>query len=332
MYNVLKYINDNTLLVEEDNAVFIAKVIAIDDIDIYKTLFTINNPNIVKFIGTATIDNQLCVIEEYIKGVTLERYIENNSLSDDNIVNIVLQVCNGLEQIHNNGIVHRDINPSNIMITPDNRAVIIDFGISRVEKKGKSADTQILGTQGYAAPEQYGFSQTSAKADIYSIGVLINYMKTGALPNATLCDGWLGDVVTKCIQIDEARRYSSISDLTKAISNRGHMFSFFNTIPGFRQRKWWHILIASIYYFAFVFLLYIAIDMAESTQIAFYYSMVILFMLGVPVPILTNFLDWTNRVNGVKNNSRSTKIVTQVLLAILSCIIATVFIILSPVQ
>lgn len=333
MYNVLKNINETTMLVEKENFIYIAKVISLEDVPMYKMLMTINNPNIVGFFGTDVINDRFCIIEEYVQGITLEQYYNANrsSITDNDIVNIILQVCNGLEAVHNNGIVHRDINPSNIMITGNGTVKIIDFGISRINKNNQQTDTHILGTQGYAAPEQFGFAQTSAKADIYSLGVLINYLKTGYIPNAVHADGWLGDVVNKCTQIDETKRYSNISDLVGALSKKGHLLRFFSIVPGFRKKIWWHILIASLYYISFVFFTYIMIDMAESLRMTICYFMVDIFLLGMPVPILTNFLDWTNRLSFVRNNSRSTKIVIQVLLTIMCLIISAVFIILSSV-
>lgn len=332
MYNVLKNINNTTMLVEQDNLVYIAKVIAIDDVDMYKRLMNINNPNIVHFFGTEVVDDKLCVIEEYVQGITLEEYYNRykSTLDDQKIVDIIKQVCNGLEAVHNYGLVHRDINPSNIMIAGNGVVKIIDFGISRISKSNQQTDTQILGTQGYAAPEQYGFSQTNAKSDIYSIGVLINYLKTGYIPSVVHADGWLGDIVSKCTQIDEARRYSNISDLLVALSKRGHVMQLFSIIPGFRQKKWWHIIVATLYYAFFVLIMYAMIDMADGIKQAVCYTMVGIFGLALPVPILTSFLDWTNRLSMIKNSSRSTKAVLQVMLVIICLIISTVFIILSP--
>lgn len=68
----------------------------------------------------------------------------------------------------------------------------------RTVKRNQSCDTEILGTQGFTAPEQFGFHQTGPKADIYSMGVLINVMATGCLPGVQLVNGWLSEIVLKC--------------------------------------------------------------------------------------------------------------------------------------
>ncbi len=98
---------------------------------------------------------------------------------------ITLQLCNALWMLHKLGAVHRDIKPENVIVR-GSEAVLIDFDASRIFKSEMSHDTQILGTTGYAAPEQYGISQTDERADIYSVSVLLNIMLTGKHPSK----GW----------------------------------------------------------------------------------------------------------------------------------------------
>lgn len=102
------------------------------------------------------------------------------------------QLCQALAPLHRENIVHRDIKPENIVLGADSQVYLIDFGIARFEKAGRSADTTLLGTHGYAAPEQFGFCQSDARADIYSLGVVLNQVVTGAFPNAARADGLLG--------------------------------------------------------------------------------------------------------------------------------------------
>ena len=86
-----------------------------------------------------------------------------------------MQICKALGILHNSGIVHRDIKPENILVR-GTEAVLIDFDAARLVKPEHRTDTQIMGTTGYAAPEQFGFSQTDARADIYSLGIVFNEM------------------------------------------------------------------------------------------------------------------------------------------------------------
>ena len=197
--------------------------------------------------------------EEYVNGVTLEEYIsKKGALPDEEVRSIALGICNGLRAVHSIGIVHRDINPNNVMLDSNGIVKIIDFGISRTYKAETHKDTHILGTQGYAAPEQYGFAQTGATADIYSLGVLINYMKTLALPGEALTQGTFRPIVEKCTKIDETLRYSSVEELSAAIEGR-HIPEK-SRAPGFRSNVWWHKLIASVYYLlvAFFYVAYLA--------------------------------------------------------------------------
>ena len=117
--------------------------------------------------------------------------------------------------------MHRDLKPSNVLLNENMEVKIIDFGISRTVKRNQSCDTEILGTQGFTAPEQFGFHQTGPKADIYSMGVLINVMATGCLPGVQLVNGWLSEIVLKCTQIDETNRYKNIDDLLEIINESG---------------------------------------------------------------------------------------------------------------
>ena len=112
--------------------------------------------------------------------------------------------------------VHRDVKPENIILRGDN-AVLIDFNAARLHKPEASADTQILGTVGFAAPEQYGLSQSDLRSDIYSLGVLINVMLTGEHPSKKLVEGRMGRVVQRCTQVNPAKRYQTILSLMEAI-------------------------------------------------------------------------------------------------------------------
>ena len=108
-----------------------------------------------------------------------------------------------------------------------------------------------MGTAEYAAPEQFGFSQSDARTDIYALGILLNILITGCFPKDVLCSGSAARVVTKCTQMDPARRYSSVLQLKSVlryISDKPvkHLYPFLP--PGFRTMTWWKIIIALIMY------------------------------------------------------------------------------------
>ncbi|MCM1256313.1 MAG: protein kinase [Roseburia sp.] len=98
-------------------------------------------------------------------------------LPETESLDVAGQILEGLDVIHRLKLVHRDINPQNIVISSDGVVKIIDFGIGRMYKELQGRDTEFLGTAGYAAPEQFGFSQSDARTDIYSVGVILNFGK-----------------------------------------------------------------------------------------------------------------------------------------------------------
>ena len=101
-------------------------------------------------------------------------------------------MCKALWVLHSLGAVHRDVKPENIILR-GSEAVLIDFDAARLYKPEESGDTQVLGTTGFAAPEQYGLSQTDRRADIYAVGILMNVMLTGEHPSGGwLLAGWAG--------------------------------------------------------------------------------------------------------------------------------------------
>lgn len=115
-----------------------------------------------------------------------------------------------------------------------------------------------MGTPGYAAPEQFGFSQSDPRTDIYAVGVLLNVLLTGKLPHEQHCDGVYGKIVSKCIQIDSKQRYMSMEELRNAVRNKvedqSAADSFIKKIPGIRSKRTPVVVISVIgYIFAIIF-------------------------------------------------------------------------------
>lgn len=156
------------------------------------------------------------VLEEYVQGDTLAFLLERKPLEEDWAAKIMLQLCQALKALHGVGAVHRDIKPENILIRGSD-AVLIDFDASRVCNGERDMDTQIMGTTGYAAPEQYGFSQTDARVDIYAMGVLFNEMLTKEHPSKRLAAGRFRRVIERCIEVNVDKRFSDAAQLEQAI-------------------------------------------------------------------------------------------------------------------
>ncbi len=328
MYKIIHKLNDTTCYALKDNTIFVLKKIDPSDIDTYKKLIAIKSPNIARHYEFACVDNTNYVVEEYIKGITLKEYCEkNHPLQKSEIIRIATSICNGLNEIHQSKIVHRDITPTNIMMDESNNPVIIDFGISRITKPNMTKDTQILGTYGYAAPEQFGFSQTDQKADIYSMGVLINYMATLKLPNEQLPDNDLSIVIEKCMEMDTNKRYADISKLSNALNKR-HIESIIRSIPGFRQGKGWHIILASVYYAMLPIMFYILFDSGKSPIVSIANITAGILDLVLTIPIAFNFKNWIERWSFTRKLPKSGKVAVQVGLIFVCVIISLVFIVM----
>lgn len=179
---------------------------------VYRRLLGVSCPHLPRILDLAEEDGKVAVLEEYVNGDTLDFLLEGGPLPPDLARSVALQVCRGLYVLHSLDAVHRDVKPENVILRGD-EAVLIDFDASRVIKAEQGRDTVVLGTTGYAAPEQYGISQTDGRADIYSLGVMLNIMLTGRHPSRDLASGKLGRVVQRCTQINPRKRYKSILDL-----------------------------------------------------------------------------------------------------------------------
>ena len=331
-YEILKEMNPRMKLALADGSLYVLKEIGLEDTEMYQKLIRLDCKNIVRFYDTVAQDGRFYAVEEFINGgSTLREYMERRGpLSDLETKNIALQICNGLKQVHKLGIVHRDINPNNIMLAADGTVKIIDFGISRTVKRNQSCDTEILGTHGFTAPEQFGFHQTGPKADIYSMGVLINVMATGCLPGVQLVNGWLSEIVLKCTQIDETNRYRNMDDLILDLERRSKLQRLLRTVPGFRKAIWWHQLIAVLYDIALLFFLIVAMSTAHSLLDALCTFGFFFFGYAVPVPIRTNYRDWTHRIARLQNKTKSQRIWIQISLTALAQVLSVLCIIASP--
>ena len=159
---------------------------------------------------------RMLVLEEYVAGDTLDLLLQAGPLTVRQARDISLQLCRGLYVLHSLGWVHRDIKPENVILRGD-QAVLIDFDAARNYVPGKEQDTMILGTVGYAPPEQYGLTETDFRSDIYAMGVLINEMLTGCHPSQTLAKGRWGRIISRCTMIQPDKRFTSVKDLMEAL-------------------------------------------------------------------------------------------------------------------
>ncbi|MCR5742203.1 MAG: protein kinase [Lachnospiraceae bacterium] len=165
-------------------------------------------------------DNCLIVIEDFIEGKTVEEMLEGGAICEKLALSIVIDVCKILEVMHGlkTPIIHRDIKPSNIIITPEGDVYLLDMNVAKWFDPDKNDDTRYLGTRVYAAPEQvgYGMTASSAKSDVYALGVLLNVMTTGRFPKELRATGKLWNIIERCICLDAQERIS-VTDLIEAL-------------------------------------------------------------------------------------------------------------------
>lgn len=317
-FEIIKEFNSSTRLVNIDGYFRIVKEITFADVEIYQKMTRIEHQNLAGVYGVYTNDVKYYAVCEYVQGVSIEEYVENGgTFSDTYIRKIISAVCDGLEELHKNNIIHRDISAKNVIVDKD-VFKIIDYDISRTYKKDKGRDTAILGTQGYAAPEQFGFNQTSPRSDVYSVGVLMNYMITGKMPFEAIAAGEFSSIIQKCIQPDEKNRYQSARQLKNAVDKKGFK-NYLSSIPGFRSNKLYKKIIACIYYAVLILSYFIFVDYTNKYDIIQTYLMNT-FVLVIPVMSLLNVFNWSDRL--MKYTNKQNRLIVRIFVAFLSLVIA----------
>lgn len=153
-------------------------------------------------IEAVFFDVDTVVLEEYIEGERLSEYLGHSRVSSRQAAGFIRELLQAVSVIHKLGIIHRDIKPENLLIDKAGHLHLIDFGIARIYRPGKTSDTQLLGTVGYAAPEQFGYAQSDFRSDIYSVGVTCRDLNRVCKKNRLL-----QKIEKKCMKMDPEERY-----------------------------------------------------------------------------------------------------------------------------
>ena len=195
----------------------------------------LNHPHLPSIIGVIDCDDTFLIVMDYIEGNPLSKALETSGAQNqDDVIEWAKQLCDVLGYLHSRKppIIYRDMKPSNVMLKPDGNVMLIDFGTAREFKYSSVADTTCLGTQGYAAPEQFGgHGQTDARTDIYCLGATMYHLVTGHNPatppyemypirqwNPMLSSG-LEEIILKCTQRNPEDRYQSCAELLYALDH-----------------------------------------------------------------------------------------------------------------
>lgn len=244
---------------ETTHTKYIQKELNYYDKTLYQTLQKIKSPYLPKIFVIQENDNHLILIEEYIEGNTLDQQI----LSKEDVRNIMHQLCECLDSLHklDPPIVHRDIKPENI-IYHNNKVTLLDFGIARFLDSNKSKDTLILGSVGYAAPEQFGFQQSNPQTDIYALGKLMNYLLNGSLEHQDNIPLDLKHIIIKATQLDYKNRYNSVKEMDLAIQGKSVI------IPPFNHETLKSKLI-SLAWILFIFILVVDMEPGDTIKNSF---------------------------------------------------------------
>ncbi len=149
-----------------------------------KAIAVLSHPNIVKVFDVSFGEKVQFIVMEFVEGITLKEYIgQQTAVIWKEAVHFSVQVLRALQHAHDNGIVHRDVKPQNVMILQDGTVKVMDFGIARFARdNGKTISHKAIGSVHYISPEQARGEVTDEKTDIYSVGVLLFEMLTGKLP------------------------------------------------------------------------------------------------------------------------------------------------------
>lgn len=262
-YREISHLDDrgNVWLVKhiDTGQFFVKKVLNTYDRDVYEYIKANPLPYIPAIYECIEDDGRLYVIEEFIQGITLDMFIEEYGCLDTDLASRVTEsLCHILEELHGQRkpIIHRDIKPSNVIVklNPLSRdkidsVYLIDFNTAREYSTSAKRDTSLMGTRGFAAPEQYGFSQSDERTDIYALGVLLNYMLTGniAANKPYKGDRRLADIIAKATDMSPEGRYQSAQEFYMALSGDSGDYMRFMP-PGFRKKNPWHMITGAICY------------------------------------------------------------------------------------
>lgn len=320
-----------------------------ESFSVYSLLKSIKNKNLIKVLECFRDEDKTIEIEEYVNGKRLDDYFREKKATLEQVVDVGIALCEGLAPMHKLNLVHRDIQPKNIIITNEGSLKIIDFDISRKENENATHDTTLLGTVGYAAPEQYGFAQTTNRSDIYSIGAVLKELSSFSE---------LDKIIAKCMEMDPANRYENVEQLENELekvkgqaerknndfgsssyndmefgteTNNGEsdelpkitLKYFIKTIPGFRRGNFIFMIIAIMMYGMILCAPYsVFIEYKYNTQLQRVIGG-IFYMLGCIIPYMyfANIGDIARRLPPRQFNSRLSRILYQIGVGLLIMIV-----------
>lgn len=306
----------------QDNKIYVKKTAEVYDLEVFLYLKEHPVKNMPRIFEAAEKDGKLITIEEYIPGETLREYLDKKkTLSEEETKEIAVSLCEIVKELHSASppIIHRDIKPENIMLTPDGTVKLLDLNAAKRAERKKSSDTVLIGTAGYAAPEQYGFSSSDEKTDVYAIGAVMNIMLTGALPGQKAPEGSLGKIIEKCTKMDPAERYSDAGEVLCALESSGKKDSF--ALPGFRGKNPLAKIFSSIGYVLLICLVFLFESSSVNTVTLWVCRVILAAALFAVVLLAGNYRDVQKALGIKKIKNAFARVLVIVLLCVLIMII-----------
>ncbi len=205
--------------VDENNIKYLAKSVDASQFELLAKINEISNncESLLEIEAFFKSDENLIYLTKILDYNTLEEVITKQvQFTREEICLIIYKVVYAIDSLHQHNILHRDIKPANILINEDFDIKVIDFDISREYDDSKFKDTTLFGTRGYAAPEQYGFSQTSFQSDIYAFGKTVEILISNCYDTFDL---QFEEIVKKATMIDPLMRFEKIIDIIEFLNN-----------------------------------------------------------------------------------------------------------------
>ena len=286
---------------------------------VYEALCTMWNPYIAETYEVIKVDKRYLAVTEYIcaggsdkETLTLSEYVKlHGALDKKSALSLCVQLCEGLEEFHKQGFVHRDLKPDNIMISDCTGDIpkikIVDFGGAKAVDMRNIPDTTVVGTLGYQAPETISSNATN-RSDIYSIGCILSSLLTGKEPGLAHYSGdhYITAIIEKATNEDPSHRYADVTVLKKALTHElgVHIIDripVLRALPGFRTHTLWKELTAAFSYISMIFFAVAALDKFGISG----FIEIFLFYIIVPLIVIFNMGDLLRFVpKSIRRNNR----------------------------
>ncbi len=307
-------INDELQIITDNENIYVKKKISPRNLELYQALQKLDNDYVIKIYDIISERNEnYYAVEEYIEGETVYELAQRKKFTAEEVKYCCACVCKGLEALHALNIVHRDISYNNVMVSKYGKVKIIDFDISHFNDKKKHNDTEIRGTAGFAAPEQYGFMRSDEKVDIYAVGSLMNFM----LENCDEKSKYLTAIAERASSFVPENRFPNIKKLRVALEDQKKQNVGCLTMIKYGWYAMNGLFISALVIFAFV-----KGDFSSELVTA-----LTVFACNVfPVMLFTNEFNWQDRFPSFKYANKGFKIFAEIIIYIFVLIILMVIV------